>query len=405
MKIAIIGMGYVGATTAAVLASWGHQIFIYDKDLGKLSRYLDGCPDVKEFGLVELISEFRTSINILSHISEAVNCDLAFVCVNTPVTNKGLNLLNVISVLNELRDAGAGVTSSLEIAIRSTVTPDFIKIVDSLPQGLKTRIFLNPEFLREGVAIKDFNNPPKIVVGSMNGPSQKLDQIYSHLTCEKFLLPMLSVTITKLIDNSWHALKVAFGNEVGSILKALGLDAEQTLKPFFADTKLNISSHYLHPGSPFGGSCLTKDLSGLQRLAEQLLVPNTLLKGVSESNDNYIIHIVEDILKLANRFNKSNVLIYRISFKAGTNDMRESPNLKIGKSLSLNGLKVNYIDPDISISDLTSEHLTTARQLDKDFSLKFRNISDYDKKIDILVVERNDLSWRGILAPELIFYI
>lgn len=405
MRIAIIGMGYVGATTAAVLASWGHKVLISDKNVEKCERFLARKPDIYEPGLVELIVDYHSSLELLTDTKDILQCDIVFVCVNTPYKRDGLDLVNVFSVLEELRSIDGINDANLQIAIRSTVSPDFIGLLDRFDSSFRKKVLLNPEFLREGCAINDFNFPPKIVIGTDNQSTSHLRHLYNHLDCKTFEIPMEAATLTKLIDNSWHALKVAFGNEIGGVIKSFGLDVEKTLAPFFSDTKLNMSRHYLTPGNAFGGSCLTKDLDGLAALAELRSTPNKLLKGVRVSNDIYIEHIAKQIMLVADQWNTTAVVVHGISFKSNTNDLRESPNIKIGSILRENGLSVTYTDSNLTLDMLPKDQINIAENLDKYFSRSFKDISDFNKKLELLVSTKNDKDWFGKLDAKMVFEI
>jgi GDP-mannose 6-dehydrogenase len=405
MEIAIIGMGYVGATTAACLASWGHNILLYDKNIEKVNKYLNGNPEVQETGLHDLISENKDRLQAAKNYGDMLDCDLIFICVDTPNTSIGLNLSNVKAVLDDLYRVVSVSTFKGEIAIRSTVTPELQDYFDCYQNNFQNRIFLNPEFLREGSAIKDFNEPPKVVIGKLKSNPKKLIDLYQHLRCQKFILSFQSVSVTKLIDNSWHALKVAFGNEVGSILASLGLDPRDALGPFLADTKLNISTKYLIPGNAYGGSCLTKDLVGLQQLAEALGLSHELLDGVSNSNNRYITYLTNKIATVAEKEKIENILIGGVAFKSGTNDMRESPNLKIGALLSRMGINNFYIDHEIQISDLPDEQIRVAELLDPEFLKKIRTSNQLINIEFLLATDRKEFLSKLGLEPKIIVQI
>lgn len=387
MLISIIGLGYVGATTAAVLASWDHQVQIFDVDFQKCKSFLSSTPEIYEVGLVDLIDKHHVNIKHVASYKEIIQSDIIFICVDTPYFDGNLDISRVINVLDELNKTLGQSTHVPDIAIRSTVTPDLDAILfNRYPEHLNHKIYLNPEFLREGSAIDDFNNPPKVVIGCPDSEPKKLLLLYDHLNCPKFVMPFKSVTVTKLIDNSWHATKVAFGNEIGRILKDLELNHSETLKPFFADTKLNISARYLLPGAPFGGSCLTKDLNGLVALSSNLGSDTPLLKNVSISNDCHFMYIAKKISLLRS---SAKILVFGVPFKSSTNDLRETPSLILGSILRDFGHQVCYYDDQIEKSDLSSKQIEVGLLLDANFNVCWIDRTELHERYDILVNFKN----------------
>jgi GDP-mannose 6-dehydrogenase len=299
MKIAIFGLGYVGLTAAACLVRQGHSVCGVDIDRNKTEAVGAGRSPIKEPGLQELLAEgvgkqLLTTANDGS--AAAAAADAVMICVGTPSTPDGAhNMDHVVKVTREIAEAlEADPACSPTLIYRSTFRPGTTEglilpilraaLGESRMDGIE--VVHNPEFLRESTAIRDYFNPPKIVVGtSHGGPSPAMDRLYQGIAAPVFHTPYRVSELIKLVDNTWHATKVAFANEMGRIAINLGLDPGTIHQLFVADTKLNISATYLRPGGPFGGSCLPKDVKALQQIALDAGASTTLIDSLVRSND------------------------------------------------------------------------------------------------------------------------
>jgi GDP-mannose 6-dehydrogenase len=280
LDIAILGLGYVGVTAAACLASQGHYVIGIDPNETKVNAVLEGRSPITEPRIGELIAEAREQGLITASValgSEVAMCDVAIVCVGTPSAVDGShNMSYIAEVSRQLAELiKAHPNATLTIAYRSTVRPGTMEyliqpIFDGVLGADSTRIELvyYPEFLRESSAVDDYFSPPKIVVGTKDGNRcAKIDKINHGITAPVFYVRYPESEITKFVDNSFHAVKIAFANEIGRICTQLGISATEVHKIFVSDTKLNISPYYLRPGGAFGGSCLPKDVrAGLRQL-------------------------------------------------------------------------------------------------------------------------------------------
>lgn len=357
MRIAVFGMGYVGLTTACCMASEGHSVVGVDKLAGKLRDIGRGIAPFKEPGLQELLTEVHGKGLLAATESVSAALDgaiLAIVCVGTPSTSDGaLDMRSVIEVTQQIASALAEQPGPLlTVAYRSTMQPgsmtDVISPIfsDVLGADWEERVELvyNPEFLREASAIADYFHPPKIIVGTRNAaPSAAMGELYRDITAPVFHLRFEPAEITKFIDNSWHAVKVAFANEVGRICEGLGISARQMHEVFVADTKLNISSYYTRPGGPFGGSCLPKDVRALCTMSRTLNANAHLLDSVLRSNEAHKRHQLGEVRKRLPM--NAKVLMVGLAFKDGTDDLRECPNVELLEGLLSDGHFVQVYDP------------------------------------------------------------
>lgn len=310
MKIAVFGLGYVGMTTAACLARQGHEVIGVDISDEKVAIVNSGKSPITEPGLDQLV-ESAVRKRLLSATKDASgqldSCTLAIVCVGTPSAPDGShNMSFVAEVSHQIADLiGPTRTTTLTVVFRSTMRPGTIEdlVLPIFESTLNGRIDLievvyNPEFLRESVAIEDFFNPPKIVIGTRDGERcTVLDELNANIAVPVFYTTYRTAEMTKFVDNSFHAVKIAFANEVGRVCDKLGISATTVHKIFVSDTKLNISPYYLRPGGAFGGSCLPKDVRALQYIASDVGAHTWLVDSVLRSNDEHKNFLFENCLK------------------------------------------------------------------------------------------------------------
>jgi GDP-mannose 6-dehydrogenase len=338
MKVSVFGLGYVGSVLLGCLPEFGHEVIGVDIKAEKVDLINSGKSPVYENGLLERIEKYSKAklIRAVADEKEAIQgTELCLVCVGTPANLDGsINLDYLKAVINSIGTVLKTRSDYFVIALRSTMLPGTIEdvlvpILES-SSGKKLNkdfgICMNPEFLREGHAVYDFFNPARTIIGeSEPRAGEKLAGIYSGIDAPVKHVPLKHAEMIKYIDNSYHGLKIAFANEIGAICNRLGLDSNEVMELFFIDNKLNISTHYLRPGFAFGGSCIPKDLNAIIYHAKQHDLDLTLLESVLSSNARHIERALEQIQHL----NKTRVGILGLSFKENTDDVRESPVVKL----------------------------------------------------------------------------
>jgi GDP-mannose 6-dehydrogenase len=362
MNVSIFGLGYVGAVSAACLADRGHTVIGVDPNPDKVAMINAGRPPVLEAELAELtrraVTQHRLSATtdpqVAVHASE-----ITFICVATPSqTNGNLDFRFLEKVCTEIGAALASKSGFHVVVVRSTILPGTLRgmIIPLLQRhsgkrvGVHFGVCNNPEFLRESSAVHDFRNPPKTVVGGTDSRSADLVQsLYQGLPGPMIRCPIEVGEMVKYADNTWHATKVAFANEIGKICKSLGVDSHAVMDIFCQDTKLNLSPYYLKPGFAFGGSCLPKDLRALTYRARSRDISTPLLNSLMFSNREQIEYGVAMIMAAQRKA----VGILGFSFKAGTDDLRESPLVEVIERLIGKGFDLRLYDRNVNIAKLT----------------------------------------------------
>lgn len=356
--ISIFGLGYVGCVGMGCLARMGHKIVGVDVSDNKVGLIKKGIPTIVEKDIDNLIKEGFEAGRIdatRDYVVAVKETEISFICVPTPNNATGhLDLSFVEKVSEEIAIGLSEKTSFHTVVIRSTVLPGTNERVASIIQtrsgkiaGQDFCVVSNPEFLREGNAVDDFFNPSITVIGSdCEKGVFALKDLYSPLPGEKKVVSIRVAESIKMLNNSFHALKVAFANEVGSICKALGIDAFELMDVFLADTKLNISPAYLKPGFAYGGSCLPKDLKALNLLAYDSYLKNPILSSVEPSNKWQI----EKVIELIERTQYRNIAVWGISFKDGTDDLRNSPIVEVIERLLGKGYMIRIFDKNVNVS-------------------------------------------------------
>lgn len=370
MNIAILGLGHVGSVAAGCLAEQGHRVVGVDTNPAKVEAINQGRSPVVEPGLDQLIGQarskglLRASTMVEQYLS---GCDIALVCVGTPTTAPGEHdLRHIISATESIaRAVSPQRNSSLTVAYRSTVQPgtcsDVIAPIfrQHLGEAANDRIEIvhHPEFLREGCAIDDYRNPARVVIGTRNAePCPRLEALYRDYDGPVFVVRTQEAEMIKLIDNSWHAAKVVFANEMGRVCDALGISADTMHKLFVADDTLNTGPAYLRPGGPFGGSCLPKDVRALQHIGAQ--ASTHLVNALIASNDAHKQRQFELASKGLRKAAK--LLLVGLAFKPGTDDLRESPQVDLAARLIEAGFEVDIFDPHVIPSRLLGQNLSEA---------------------------------------------
>jgi GDP-mannose 6-dehydrogenase len=361
MKICVLGLGYVGAVSAACLAKEGHEVIGVDPERTKVDLINAGRSPIIEKDLDTIISEQAAAgrLRATTEVADAVrHTDLAFVCVGTPSqSNGGIDLKYVRRVCEQIGRAIATHPGAPVVVMRSTMLPGTMRdvVIPALEKasgkkaGEEFGLCINPEFLREGTAVHDYAHPPKTVIGEVNRASgDLLASLYAKTPGPMIRTDIETAEMVKYADNAWHALKVGFANEVGSLCKALGVDAHRVMEIFCQDHKLNLSPYYLKPGFAFGGSCLPKDLRALLYKAKTLDVGLPILSAVLPSNQLQIERGVQAVVEKGNR----RVGILGFSFKAGTDDLRESPMVELAERLIGKGYDLRFYDRNVSLACL-----------------------------------------------------
>ena len=365
LSISVFGMGYVGSVSAACFAHVGHKVTGVDVSPAKVEMMAAGRSPIIEARMSELVEEGHRSgmLHATTDAAEAVrNSEISFVCVGTPSLRSGkLDLGYVERVVHEIGIALQKKNSYHVIVLRSTVLPGTTEslVIPTLEKasgrraGVDFAVCYNPEFMREGSAVADFLQPPYTVLGAQDPKHLILArQLYSTISSPVFETSIAVAEMVKYVCNAFHAVKIGFANEVGSLCKSLGVDAEAVTKIYTADTKLNISPAYLSPGFAFGGSCLPKDLRALGHRAKELDLALPLLESVLPSNAQHIDRAVESVL----RTNKRKIAFLGLSFKPGTDDLRESPQVQMIKRLLGEGCQVRVWDRDVSLGRLAGSN-------------------------------------------------
>lgn len=361
MRISIFGLGYVGTVTSACFARLGHQVIGVDVNAQKVGLLNDGKSPIVEEEIGELVLQQVRNGNLraTNDIEEAIaNSEISLICVGTPSNGNGsLSLHSVFGVSKSIAQALREKNEDHLIVVRSTVVPgtvnrQLIPLIEresgkALGKGFG--VCFNPEFLREGSSVKDFDSPPFTIVGVRDQVSaEKVRQLYEGVTAPFYVTNLEVAETVKYASNIYHALKITFANELGSYCKSLGIDSHEVMEMFFKDTKLNISKAYLRPGFAFGGSCLPKDLRALLYHAKSHDLNLPLLESVLPSNDRHLQRAVEMVLAQGKR----KIGILGLSFKAGTDDLRESPLVLLTETLLGKGYELRVFDRDVSMARL-----------------------------------------------------
>ena len=361
MKISIFGLGYVGSVTAACLAKEGHEVVGVDVNPQKVETIGRGSSPIVEKGLGELINEAvrNKRLRATTDAAEAVlNTDISLVCVGTPSKENGsLDLSFVRRVSQQIGESIADKSTKHVVVIRSTMLPGTIdEIVRPTLEtssgkacGENFHICVNPEFLREGSSVDDFYSPPFTVIGADEPePAEMVAEIYSTISSRVHITSIRTAEMVKYACNCFHAVKVSFANEIGNFCKEMKIDSHEVMDVFCQDKKLNLSSYYLKPGFAFGGSCLPKDLRAVQYRAKELDLPVPVLEAALISNLLQIERAVRMVVKTG----KKKIGVFGFSFKAGTDDLRESPIVSVIEKLIGKGFEVKLFDQNVSYAKL-----------------------------------------------------
>jgi GDP-mannose 6-dehydrogenase len=361
MKISIFGLGYVGCVSLGCLAKNGHKVIGVDTSQTKVNQINSGKATIIEKDIEKIIAEQVAAGNISATTdnSMAINgSDISIIAVGTPSTNKGhLDLSHIFKVAENIGEVLKQKSTMHIIAIRSTIMPgtcdkfaDTVEKVSGKKRNIDFAIVDNPEFLREGTAVQDYYNPPLTLIGSDNrDAANSVSVLYEKLPGEIIITDLKTAEIMKYVNNTFHALKISFGNEIGNICSELGIDSHKVMEIFCKDRQLNISPYYFKPGFAYGGSCLPKDLKGFQTLAHDLYVDVPVIDSINRTNEIQIQRAIKAIFKYWNK----KLGFLGLSFKAGTDDLRNSPAVTVIETLLGKGCDIKIYDRNINLAMLT----------------------------------------------------
>ncbi len=370
--ISIIGLGYVGAVSTACLAGLGHRVIGCDVDTIKTAQIAEGVSPIHEEGLGELLANGVEAelITSTTNVAEAVAAtDITFVSVGTPTSEDGG--CDYRYIRSAAQAIGEGLRNKGEyhvVVMRCSVPPATtlnvmvpeIESASGLTMGEDFGVCFNPEFLREGTAIADFDVPPKTVIGANDDRAADiLRRVYAPVDDNIIATSIEVAEMVKYVDNVWHATKVCFANEVGRVCKPLSIDSHQVMDIFVQDTKLNLSPYYLKPGFAYGGSCLPKEVRAVAHLAENLGVETPLINSLAATNEKQIQSAIELVRQSKGR----KIGFVGLAFKAGTDDLRESPILEVMNELITEGYDVRAYDPAIDANTRVDNQFAYVRHV------------------------------------------
>ena len=368
MKIAVFGLGYVGLTAAACLTKEGHEVLGVDVSSEKIRQINAGHSPITEPGLDDLLRAAldKRLLVCTTDAAQGLNsCDMAIVCVGTPSGADGShNMAYIAEVSRQIASAvNADRARPLVVVYRSTIRPgsceELIRPIFAsvLGDGLKAvELVYNPEFLRESVAIRDYFEPPKIVIGTADGqPNALMDELNKNISAPVFYTGFREAEVTKFVDNTFHAVKITFANEIGRVCLQLGIDPKVVHKIFVSDTKLNISPYYFRPGGAFGGSCLPKDVRALQYISSDVGASTHLVDSLIRSNEAHKHFLFQMCTR--NIQGSGKVLMLGLAFKRDSDDLRESPNVDLARKLLTSGHALSIYDPALNPSKLIGQNL------------------------------------------------
>jgi GDP-mannose 6-dehydrogenase len=411
--VSIFGLGYVGTVTAACLAHKGSYVLGVDVNPSKVQALDSGRSPVVEPGVSEFIADCNHAcrLHATSDAEAAVlRTDISFVCVGTPSLRNGkLDLGHIEPVCRQIGAALRKKPSFHLVVVRSTVLPGTVESIvipaleeasgKTLGQGIG--VCVNPEFMREGTAVADFFEPAITVIGAaIPGDAAMLRDLYDWVPGRIFETSFRSAESVKYFCNAWHAVKVAFANEMGTLAKEMGVDVGSMVEIFTADHKLNLSASYLRPGFAFGGSCLPKDVRALNYRAKELDVRLPLFESILPSNETHLERALEMVLQTG----KKKIAMLGLSFKAATDDLRESPQVQLVKRLLGEGREVRIWDDDVCFGRLIGSNRQYIEEVIPHIGLLLSaNFEEVVKSAEVVVIGTRSVSkemLRQSLRPE-----
>jgi GDP-mannose 6-dehydrogenase len=406
MRISIFGLGYVGAVSAGCFAKDGHEVIGVDPSSSKLDLINNGTTPIIEDDIGEIIAAAVKGgrLRATASVDEAVqDSEMSLICVGTPSQlNGSLDLKYVRRVCEEIGAAIEKKSAFHVVVARSTMLPGSMRsvVIPTLEEfsgkkaGQGFGVCINPEFLREGTAVYDFYNPPKTVIGEIDTRSgDLLASVYKDLKAPLIRTSIETAEMVKYTDNVWHALKVGFANEIGNVCKALSIDGHKVMEIFCQDTKLNLSPYYMKPGFAFGGSCLPKDVRALTYKAKSLDVDVPILNAILPSNERQVERGLRMIMDKGNK----KVGILGFSFKAGTDDLRESPLVEVIERLLGKGYDLRLYDRNVKLASLVGANRDyILNRIPHISRLMVESINDVLSFADTIVIGNGDNEFRDV---------
>jgi GDP-mannose 6-dehydrogenase len=406
MKLSVFGLGYVGCVSAACFARDGHQVIGVDVNQIKVDIINGGRSPIVEPGIEELIHE-AVSVGRLQATTDTARAvadsDVSLVCIGTPSNHNGsLNLTYIKRACQQIGEALAAKTRFHIVVMRSTMLPGTIEqtVIPALEvysgkrAGRDFGVAINPEFLREGTSIQDFNNPPFTLVGADDedtaGPIARL---YANIHAPLLTVRVKEAEMVKYACNTFHALKVTFANEIGNICKAMNVDSHKVMEVFCQDSKLNLSPYYLKPGFAFGGSCLPKDLRAINYKAKELDVDVPMLNSILASNRRQVERVVDAVLQTG----RKQIGVLGLSFKSGTDDLRESPMVALVETLIGKGMKLSIYDRDVELARLfgaNKEYIE--REIPHISSLMCADLNEVIEQAEVILIGKKEDEFRAL---------
>uniref|UniRef100_A0A832DFC0 UDP-glucose 6-dehydrogenase n=1 Tax=Ignavibacterium album TaxID=591197 RepID=A0A832DFC0_9BACT len=401
MNINIFGLGYVGCVSAACLAKNNHKVTGIDVDPVKVQIINQGKSPIVEEGLDELINKTVSSGFLKATNTEIPDADISIICVGTPSNDNGsLDLRYIKQVASDIGKYLKELNHYHVVVNRSTILPGSIETIvipilekeSGKKLGEDFGVCMNPEFMREGTSIYDYYNPPFTLIGSNDEKSAKLvAQLYENIEAPLYFTNIKVAEMVKYASNTFHALKVTFANEIGNICKKLQIDSHEVMDIFSKDNKLNISNYYLKPGFSFGGSCLPKDLRAITYKARELDLDTPLLNSLMMSNKQQ----VENAFNLISKLDKKNIGFAGLSFKAGTDDLRESPIVELIEKLIGKGFNVSIFDREVSLAKLFGSNKRYIETVIPHVSSLMKNsIDEMIKDSEIIVIGKKEVAYK-----------
>jgi GDP-mannose 6-dehydrogenase len=370
MRISVFGLGYVGCVSVGCLAKNGHHITGVDLNEYKVELINKGLPTIVEKDLDVLIKQGWSEglVSATTDYQKAVEqSEISFICVGTPNLPTGqLNLEFVFETARQIAESLRSKQVFFVVAIRSTVLPgtnervgEIVEQVSGKMRNVDFAVVSNPEFLREGVAVEDYYNPSVTVLGSESERALEImSEIYASVNSPIVKTDIRVAELIKYVNNTFHALKISFANEIGNICKAIDVDAFKVMDLFKRDTRLNISLVYFNPGMPYGGACLPKDLKGLSTLSHDYYLNTPVINAIESSNEQQKQIVLDYILKL----NVRKLALFGLAFKKGTDDLRFSPGVQLAESLIGKGYSIKVYDKNVNVSLLTGANKSYIEQ-------------------------------------------
>lgn len=405
MRISIFGLGYVGCVSMGCLAHNGHNVIGVDVSKEKVDQINNGQATIVEKGIDLFIKKYHSTgrVRATQDCDNAVqDSDITFMCIGTPSSPTGhLNLDHIFIAAKQIGESLKKKGRFHIIVIRSTVLPGTSDKITSIieEESGKTvdtdfAVVSNPEFLREGTAVHDYLNPPLTVMASSSEIAlSTMKEVYSNISAPIEIVDVNVAEMIKYVNNSFHALKVVFANEVGNLCKASGIDSHEVMRLFCMDKQLNISPYYLKPGFSYGGSCLPKDLMALKTMAHDLYLDSPVLGSIEASNQSQIQNVVD----IVSGINKNKIGVLGLAFKAGTDDMRNSPIISVIESLYGRGFEIKIYDKNVSTARIIGKNKgVLTNELPHLNTLLIDNIEEVIEDSEILIIANKDIDFIDI---------